>query len=293
MSNKFAGGFSALLAQEAKQKARQEAEKASAPKAQNAPEALSAPQAQKAPEAPGAVQTRSAHQAQNAPKAQSASGITEAVPQAQGALEAQSAQQAPPVAGLDVVPEAGFLQLSNTLVDGLLPRLDPYAQAIYLRLYRLTYGHHRETCVISWDTLAVRANVSRRQAIRSVEKLESLGLVERVPVAGKARNNGTHFRVTEIGRAGQALRASEAPHAPGAHMKDNLKNKHETAPVAVAPAPDVLSVYDVRRIAARFRELHHGEADYTRERLRRDVCTALVGEGREVDDRLVDEAIGT
>jgi hypothetical protein len=44
--------------------------------------------------------------------------------------------------------------------------------------------------------------------------------------------------------------------------------------------------------AARFRELHHGESDYTKDRLRADVRTALIGEGREPHDRLIDDAIG-
>jgi hypothetical protein len=74
-------------------------------------------------------------------------------------------------------------------------------------------------------------------------------------------------------------------------MKENMKEKEKAAHVAVAPAPD-FSVYDVRKIAARFRELHHGEAAYTRERLKADVRTSLIGEGREPDDRLIDEAIG-
>jgi hypothetical protein len=68
------------------------------------------------------------------------------------------------------------------------------------------------------------------------------------------------------------------------------------APSVAPPAVVVesaISVYDVRRIAARFRELHHGESDYTKESLRADVRTALIGEGREPDDRLIDEAIGT
>jgi hypothetical protein len=74
-------------------------------------------------------------------------------------------------------------------------------------------------------------------------------------------------------------------------MKEDLKENIERAPVAVAPAP-VISVYDIRKIAARFRELHHGEVDYTKDRLRADVRTALIGEGHEPDERLIGEAIG-
>jgi hypothetical protein len=57
---------------------------------------------------------------------------------------------------------------------------------------------------------------------------------------------------------------------------------------------DMLEIvaYDVRKIAARLRDLHHGESDYTKDRLCADVRTALIGEGREPDERLIDEAIG-
>jgi hypothetical protein len=48
----------------------------------------------------------------------------------------------------------------------------------------------------------------------------------------------------------------------------------------------------LKRFAARVCELPPGESDYTKERLRADVRTALIGEGREPDDRLIDEAIG-
>jgi len=188
--------------------------------------------------------------------------------------------------------------LSNTLVDAILPRLNPFEQAAYLRLYRLSHGHRRDTCVVSYEKLAQRTGMSRRHAIRAVERLESLGLVERLPVSGKDRNAGNLYRIPEIGVARQSPGACESPgdsQAPGdqlAHMKEDLKEKIERAPVAAAPAPGSLSVYDIRRIAARFRELHHGERDYTKQRLREDVRTALIGEGREPDDRLIDEAIG-
>ena len=74
--------------------------------------------------------------------------------------------------------------------------------------------------------------------------------------------------------------------APGTPNKYHVKT-HEKAPVADAPA----DVYEVRRIAARVREIHHGEIGYTPERFRADVSMALVGAGREADDETIDEAI--
>jgi hypothetical protein len=290
-SNKYAGGLSALLAEKAREKAREQA-------------------AESAPQAPSAQETPSASQAPSASPAPSAPGTIEVVPGAPGAREALGAGQtlsAPltlPGARLEVDPVPGYLQLSNTLVDGILARLDPYEQSVYLRLYRLSHGNQRDTCTVSYDVLAQRTSVSRRQCFRAIERLEALGLIERVPVVGRARGGATLYRVAEVpivGRRGSAQQAPDATQARGdqqapgahrAHMKDFMKDKEKKAHVAAAPAPESLSVYDVRKIAARFRELHHGESDYTKDRLRADVRTALIGEGRESDDRLIDEAIG-
>jgi hypothetical protein len=65
------------------------------------------------------------------------------------------------------------------------------------------------------------------------------------------------------------------------------KEKHEKAPDAVAPA----DVYEVRKIAARVREVHQGQSGYTSEAFRADVRTALIGAGREAEDETIDEAI--
>jgi hypothetical protein len=73
-------------------------------------------------------------------------------------------------------------------------------------------------------------------------------------------------------------------------MKKKEKRHIETALVADAPAPDM---YAIRTIAVRFREIHRNQPDYTRERLKTDVLTALLGDGHaDVADALIEEAIG-
>jgi hypothetical protein len=195
-------------------------------------------------------------------------------------------------------------------LDEILPTLDVFEQAIYLQLFRLSWGHQRETCIIGAPRLAERANIGLTKARAALKALAARGLV--VPLsynfAGRwDPNAGTEFRIVVPGIEFSRFSSPSRGDSPsrddslsrgggpsrGGRMKDNKKQSHERAPVAVAPAPDSLSVYDVRKIAARFRELHHGESDYTKDRLRSDVRTALIGEGREPDDRLIDDAIGT
>jgi hypothetical protein len=110
----------------------------------------------------------------------------------------------------------------------------------------------------------------RLSVVRAPSPIKSfrycLGAIWEVATRGVARTGPEHERTAK-------------PEAPS-----------ETQPAVVIET--AISVYDIRRIAARFRELHHGESDYTKENLRADVRTALIGEGREPDDRLIDEAIG-
>jgi hypothetical protein len=304
-TNKYAGGLSALLAEKAREKAR----------AEKTPESTSdsqAPSAHQSPvkpprtsdsQAPSDYQTPGDSQAPSDYQARSDSVTSKVVTESLRANQSPRASQSPgdyqspPSARLSVAPVAGYLQISNTVIDGILGRLNPYEQSVYLRLYRLSQGHRRDTCTVSYETLAQRTCMSRRHVIRAVEKLESLGLIQRLPTSGRERSAGNLYRIPEVPIAKQGASDSQSPgdlQAPSdylAHMKEDMKRKDRKAPVAVAPAPD-FSIYDIRRIAARFRELHHGESDYTKEQLGADVRTALIGEGREVDDRMIDEAIG-
>jgi DNA-binding Lrp family transcriptional regulator len=208
--------------------------------------------------------------------------------------------------GVTVIPVDERLWLNNPAIfnwalDEFLPTLDHNAQAVMFRLLRLTLGFRRRNCVVAIAKLAQKTRLSEPTITRVIRALREDGYIATEAVIGGQRNaRGIGFYLTEkslppptiVERTPIRQTPVRGTGVTQIDMKD-LKNKKEReAPVAVAPAPDVLSVYDVRRIAARFRELHNGESDYTRERLRADVCTALIGDGREVDERLVAEAIG-
>lgn len=197
-----------------------------------------------------------------------------------------------------VEPKKGFLQLPYTILDNLFPLLDPVDQTIYLKLYRLTVGFRRETCLISFETLGKSVNASKRTAVRSVERLVSLGLIEhRQVISGHKSQRGNEYRVrtpTDAKMATDAKMttvANPTTDAKLAHMKEGSKERHESA-VANAPGGP-LDKFQIRTKAARLVELHHGEKAYTNARLRADVRAALVANGDEFDEDVFDEAIGT
>jgi hypothetical protein len=232
----------------------------------------------------------------------SANGRVETRPLAESAISTESAKMA------DFAVKDGWTPVPHTILDTLSASLDDSSFKLYVRLFRLSYGYKGyDHCRVSLDALARGCNMGARTVQRALEKLEHMGLVARLHGAtAKAAKvpqqgiGGNTYRIVVPGfnsaiSANSAKTADSAKMAESAEMayiKEKKKeNKKERAPVAVAPAPD-LSVYDVRRIQARFVEAHRGDETYTKERLRADIRTALIGEGREPNDRLIDDAIG-
>jgi hypothetical protein len=234
----------------------------------------------------------------NASRAFIAQTEAESLPEAMIALQATSAPaafvapEASNVGRLVVEPRAGYTRVPNTVLDAILPTLDPYQQAVYVRLYRLTHGFQRETCKVSFETLAQRSGMSKRQAIRAVERLEVLGLVERASgLRGKKSERGNVYRVPppliaeSATSASQATSAGQTTSASRARMKD-LKESHEKAPDAGASA-SLLSI--LRKIAGSYRHTNpHAPDEDVADRLREWFRT----EGLEADEAAIDAAIG-
>jgi hypothetical protein len=80
-----------------------------------------------------------------------------------------------------------------------LPELDVYSQIILLRIYRLSRGiEDNETCHVGFVKLAKKCQMSRKQAIKCVNKLETLGLIERVDYIQKGvakSDRGNVYRI--------------------------------------------------------------------------------------------------
>jgi hypothetical protein len=101
------------------------------------------------------------------------------------ATEANSASHAKKttaanLATVDTVTEVkGELRISNTIVDNLLPTLEPAAALVYLWLYRLSHGYKKASCIVGLRKLATATNSSPRTVQRAIEYLETRRLISR------------------------------------------------------------------------------------------------------------------
>ena len=110
-------------------------------------------------------------------------------------LPTPSVPQTPPIRLTSV---RGVTAVPNTVLDNLLPQLEPYEQLVYLRLYRLSHGFRTDTCLVSVDRLATACKISPSSTIRAVRDLERKGMVRRLEakLGGKMSEvRGNRFRV--------------------------------------------------------------------------------------------------
>jgi hypothetical protein len=89
----------------------------------------------------------------------------------------------------------GELRVPNTILDSLLPTLEPAAALLYLRLYRLSHGYRKETCIVGLQKLATATNTSERTVQRAIEYLERRRLVSREGASFGGSTKGIQFRV--------------------------------------------------------------------------------------------------
>jgi hypothetical protein len=187
----------------------------------------------------------------------------------------------------------GYTRLDNWVVDDFLPRLDPYEQIVFLRLYRLTVGFNRTTCVVSHEKLAEKANLSLSTVKRVCNRLVALGHIASRPILGGSRaERGCEFEmlapVTPPGGRQNETKLSQTQvpetqatgtQVPESHMKEEHERKHEKP------------MYEIRRAAARLKEAHRNDSSYNREQLIAEVRAGFVMQGREISDSEIEEAL--
>jgi Bacteriophage replication protein O len=133
--------------------------------------------------------------------------------------------------------ERGYYPTFNDISDRLVPemKLDAYEQVVLYRLYRLSRGWQKESCVIGHTKLAKHTNLSRSTVQKTVARLLERGLIENL---GDRGNDGTEYRVLpgvpvlgrgipsrgippqeKGGSSGGTRRSDGIP--PGGHIKNN------------------------------------------------------------------------
>ena len=90
--------------------------------------------------------------------------------------------------------ERGYYPTFNDISDRLVPeqKLDAYEQVVLYRLYRLSRGWQKDSCVVGHTKLANSTNLSRSTVQKTIAKLLERGLVENL---GDRGNDGTEYRV--------------------------------------------------------------------------------------------------
>lgn len=99
------------------------------------------------------------------------------------------------LARVEVKDIPGTLQIPNTIIDSLLPILDPIDSLVYLRLYRLSYGYNTDTCVVGLHKLSKGVNSSERTIQRSIDRLEKLGLIAKLGANFGGKLKGNSYKI--------------------------------------------------------------------------------------------------
>jgi hypothetical protein len=194
-----------------------------------------------------------------------------------------------------------FLQIDHAVLDDFLPRLQPFEQLVYLRLYRLTVGFNRTTCTVSHAKLAEKTRLSVSTIKRTCALLEANGYIRtRAVLGGSPSDRGCEFEMLEpVQLVGAQVREAQVrrtqasqTQVPQAQVRESdmkyIKENIKKVPDADAPA----DIYLIRTIAARLFEAHRNDLGFDQDRLRTLVRDALIGQGRVDDDAAIEAAIG-
>ncbi|HEV7859007.1 MAG TPA: replication protein, partial [Pyrinomonadaceae bacterium] len=133
------------------------------------------------------------------------------------------------------LPEvAGRLEMPHQIVDHLLRLLDPYEQAVYIQLYRLSWGFNKPNCSISNRKLAERAGMPESTVKKTLGKLKAKGLIKKTGLQiGYGKEQGIDFWVaapsSQLQRSRQLQESSQLPqvHSNRKALKENIKKGNE------------------------------------------------------------------
>jgi len=116
------------------------------------------------------------------------------------------------------------MQLPHRYTDHLPRWLSPDEQAIYVQLYRLSWGWGRDICFISNPKLAERSGVPETSMRRAVKKLIGKGLIEKTERRFGGTEQGIEYRVFSLDRLSNQDRVSimDSP-STGAPNKERIK----------------------------------------------------------------------
>lgn len=147
------------------------------------------------------------------------------------------------------LPEVkGEARLPHRYTDHLCRLLKPDEQAVFLQLYRLSWGWNKETCFISNPRLSERSNVPLSSMKRAVTGLISKGLIEKTGhTNGFGKDQGVEYRVFNMSyqpSTASQLNVSSQPNVAPNKIKNTQINTH-TEPAGEDPSKTERSLNSV------------------------------------------------
>lgn len=92
------------------------------------------------------------------------------------------------------VPD-NFTRYDNWISDYLAPLQSVYEQAVYNRMYRLSWGYQRDACFVGYGGLTKSCALSKSSARRAIAGLLEKGHIQEIEVINSKHLKGTIYRV--------------------------------------------------------------------------------------------------
>lgn len=190
-------------------------------------------------------------------------GLSSADSQSQGVSQSPDTPPPPPVgspAKLDSPPKVdspstedsqllallpqvrGHTELPHMYTDHLARWLSGDEQAVYVQLYRLSWGWGKDTCFIANPKLSERSGVPETSMRRAVKKLISKRLIEKTDrVFGSKTEQGIEYRVFPLNRLTKTDRASRVD-SPSSSVpnKERLLKEIDQKGIDASRCPDCM-----------------------------------------------------
>ena len=169
----------------------------------------------------------------------------------------------PPVKLLASLPEVkGDARLPHRYTDHLCRLLKPDEQAVYLQLYRLSWGWGQETCFISNPRLSERSNVPLSSMKRAVAGLLDKGVIEKTGhTNGYGKDQGVEYRVFTLDwqpNTGRQPNMSSQPRLDPNKLNTHKEHTQTQEPAAGVRVGSKFSLEECRRYAEHLRSTGQG-----------------------------------
>lgn len=131
----------------------------------------------------------------------------------------------------------GHTQLPHRYTDHLPRWLSADEQAVYVQLYRLSWGWGKDTCFISNPKLAERSGVPETSMRRAVKKLTGKGLIEKTDRKFGGSEQGIEYRVFSLDRLAVGDRVSnvDSPSNVAPNKEKDLKENQKGGDASLCP----------------------------------------------------------